>query len=163
MQHIILKIATGVAKFDGFSRNCDSHYKHSATNSPSSFYLGQRDCKKRRSLLDVPVHLMGYARSNFAKKNKRLFTVYDYNYKLQHTVQSSKIHVHFLWCDKMRINFKTLLLDWTEWYHPFLNEEHWIKSEPPTKILVSTVAKFYLRKQYCRVTISFCSVCMQYT
>ena len=111
VQHIILKIATGVAKFDGFSRNCDGHYKHSATNSPSSFYLGQRDCKKRRSLVDVPVHLMGYARSNFAKKNKRLFTVYDYNYKLQHAVQSSKIHVHFLWCDKMRISFKTLLLD----------------------------------------------------
>ena len=64
---------------------------------------------------------------------------------------------------KWEFNFKTLLLDWTEWYHPFLNEEHWIKSEPPTKILVSTVANFYLRKQYCRVTISFCSVCMQYT
>ena len=109
MQHIILKIATGVAKFDGFSRNCDSHYKHSPTNSPSSSYLGQRHCKKRRSLLDVPVHLMAYERSNFAKKNKRLFTVYDYNYKLQHAVQ--KIHVHLFWYDKVRINFKTLLLD----------------------------------------------------
>ena len=43
---------------------------------PSSSYPSQRDCKQRRYLVASPVACMGYALSNFAKKNRRLFAVF---------------------------------------------------------------------------------------
>ena len=43
---------------------------------PSSSYNSQRDCKQWRYLVASPVACMGYALSNFAKKNRRLFAVF---------------------------------------------------------------------------------------